>query len=281
MRIVHFSDTHLSPTHKHFQANWNRFALWLTARRADFLIHTGDLSIDGADKIADLYYARQLMHTLPHPPLCVPGNHDVGHTPRSIQPINDERLIRWRSEIGPDYWSVDCGSWVFIGLNSLLCGSGHAEESKQLFWLKRVIEAASGKYIALFTHKPLFIDNPMEGDRGYWTIPSAARRTLISILEKGDLRLIASGHLHVGNAFSLGNITYSWAPSSAFVVEDPHQELPGRHDLGASIINLSDNGSVQVEIVYLKELERLVIDDFVDEIYPAAHTPEHAQRCNA
>ena len=268
MRIVHFSDTHLSPKHKHFQENWNRFALWLTVKRADFFIHTGDLSIDGADRVADLYYAQQLMHILPQMPLCVPGNHDVGSGTLSHQPINDERLARWRSEVGPDYWAVERDSWVLIGLNSLLCGTGHAEESKQLFWLKRTIEKATGKYIAVFTHKPLFIDDPLEGDFGSWTIPYAARRMLLPILEKGDLRLVASGHLHIGHTFSQEKITYSWAPSSAFVAGNLQEALPGRRDLGASIINLSDNGTVHVDIIYLKELKRLLIDDCIHEVYP-------------
>jgi len=48
MRIVQISDTHLSPDKPHFVRNWAPLAAWIGDQHPDLVIHTGDVTADGA-----------------------------------------------------------------------------------------------------------------------------------------------------------------------------------------------------------------------------------------
>ena len=61
MLIIQISDTHLSPVKPHFADNWAPLAAWIAAERPDLVIHTGDVTVDGADVEEDLRYAVELM----------------------------------------------------------------------------------------------------------------------------------------------------------------------------------------------------------------------------
>jgi 3',5'-cyclic AMP phosphodiesterase CpdA len=78
MRIIQISDTHLSPGKVHFADNWPPLARWIVEQRPDLVIHTGDVTVDGAEVEADLRYAAELMRGLGVRFRAVPGNHDVG-----------------------------------------------------------------------------------------------------------------------------------------------------------------------------------------------------------
>lgn len=64
MRIIQISDTHLSARKRHFAGNWPPLADWIVAERPDLVIHTGDVTVDGADVEDDLRYAAGLMQGL-------------------------------------------------------------------------------------------------------------------------------------------------------------------------------------------------------------------------
>jgi 3',5'-cyclic AMP phosphodiesterase CpdA len=167
MRIIQISDTHLSPGKGHFAENWPPLAAWIAGERPDFVIHTGDVTVDGADVDEDLRHAAELMRRLGGPFRAVPGNHDVGDAGHERQPVNDERLARWRSWFGTDRWTLDLESFRLIGFDALLLGSGHPEEAAQAAWLEAAMQQADGRRIAWFLHRPLFLDSPEEGDTGY------------------------------------------------------------------------------------------------------------------
>jgi hypothetical protein len=61
----------------------------------------------------------------------VPGNHDVGDAGHRSQPLDEERLRRWRAQFGPDRWVEDVENYRLIGLDALLLGSGDPEEATQ------------------------------------------------------------------------------------------------------------------------------------------------------
>jgi len=61
---VQISDTHLSPQKSHFAENWAPLAAWIAAERPELVIHTGDLTIDGADDENDLRHCAGLMRDL-------------------------------------------------------------------------------------------------------------------------------------------------------------------------------------------------------------------------
>ncbi len=270
MKLLQITDTHLSPAKAQFNDNWEPLARWIAEIAPDLVVHTGDLSIDGADHEADLAFAIDLIRRLPVPVLCLPGNHDVGHLPGTAQPVDAVRLQRWRRLVGPDRWAEDHGDWRLVGIDSLLCGSGSGEEADQLAWLSRSLDERRGRRVALFSHQPLFVDDPEEGDTGYWGIPPGPRRALRDLLARHDVALFASGHLHVAAEGRLDRTAIVWAPASSFMVGPMDRDMPGRRMLGAVIHGLDTD--VTSEIVAVPGLRPHLLDDVVEEVYPRLDT---------
>ncbi len=233
MRIIQLSDTHLSVEHDDFAANATAFAEDLANSKPDLFIHTGDLSMDGAMQAQDLELARRWNDALPAEVLSLPGNHDVGDLSafRPDQPVNDERLTRWRTLIGPDRWCRDQGGWRLIGLNAMLLGSGHPDEDAQFTFLASAVETTDCP-VALFLHKPLCIDAIDEEPCGYWTVAPEPRRRLWSLLEGSRVRLISSGHLHIQRQKVIEGVSHVWSPAASFVVGAAQQDLGGERVLG-------------------------------------------------
>ena len=266
MRIVQITDTHLSPAKSHFNSNWSPLVAWVEQQKPDLIIHTGDLTVDGADVETDLIFCRDRIAELPAPVLSLPGNHDIGHLPGSHQPVNPLRLARWRTHFGPDYWAKDFGNWRIIGLNSLIIGANSVEEEGQFQWLEAELNNSDGKPVAVFAHKPVFVDAPNEGDTGYWGISPAPRQRLYDLFKAHNVKLHASGHLHRAWEGTADGISYIWAPAAAFIVGPMERDLPGERILGAAIHELGE--TVTSEIVRIEELTPYVIDDVVHEVYP-------------
>ena len=64
MRIIQISDTHLSPGKTHFVDNWRAARGVDRLQRPDLVIHTGDVTVDGAGVEEDLAYSAGLMQGL-------------------------------------------------------------------------------------------------------------------------------------------------------------------------------------------------------------------------
>jgi hypothetical protein len=80
--------------------------------------------------------------------------------------------------------------------------------------------------IALFLHKPLFLDHPSEPDSDDPTVrqsclDSESRARLLDACRTRGVRLVSTGHKHQTRAFSLDGIYYIWAPSTACVNGPP------------------------------------------------------------
>ena len=73
-RVLQISDTHLSRTKPHFTANWAPLRDWILRQNADLIVHTGDLTVDGADHEEDVREGAELMRSLQAPFLAVPGS---------------------------------------------------------------------------------------------------------------------------------------------------------------------------------------------------------------
>jgi 3',5'-cyclic AMP phosphodiesterase CpdA len=272
MRIIQISDTHLSPGKPHFADNWPPLANWIAAQRPDLVIHTGDVTVDGAGVEDDLAYSARLLNGLGVRWRAVPGNHDVGDARHARQPVNGDRLIRWRRHFGPDRWfeDIDAGAlgWRLIGLDAMLLDSDEPEEAEQDVWLDRVMEETGCRRIAWFLHRPLFLDNPEEGDSGYWTVKPQPRARLMALARRYRVALVASGHLHKARDFEHEGVRYIWSPASSFLVGAPIQpEIPGDKRLGAVLYDLR-NPTFTAEIVEMPGLTRHWLDDVIHEVYP-------------
>jgi 3',5'-cyclic AMP phosphodiesterase CpdA len=268
MRIVQISDTHLGRKKAHFADNWAPLAGWIAAQKPELVVHTGDLTVDGADVEDDLHYAAELMQGLGMRFRIVPGNHDVGDAGHPRQPVNAERLSRWRAYFGPDRWVEDVDGFRLIGLNALLLGSGEPEEEVQAAWLEAVGAEAGDRSIVWFLHRPLFLDSPQEGDTGYWSVKPRPRARLLEVARHHRVALVASGHLHKSHQFRLEGTRYVWAPASSFLVGPTIQPtMPGEKRLGAVLYEL-DGCGLDAEIVEVSGLTRHWIDDVIQEVYP-------------
>lgn len=269
MRIVQISDTHLSPGKAHFADNWAPLAAWIAAQRPDLVIHTGDVTVDGAEIEEDMRYAAELMCGLGVPFRAVPGNHDVGDGAHPRQPVTDARLARWHAHFGADRWVEDIAGFRLVGFDAMLLGSGHPAEAAQQAWLESVTANAGGRRIGWFLHRPLFLDAPDEGDTGYWSIEPEPRAGLMELVRRHSVALVASGHLHRAYGFSRDGTDYLWAPSTAFLVGPGLKAppMPGENRLGAVLYEL-DGAALQVGIADVPGLAPHLIDDVIDEVYP-------------
>ncbi|WFS00209.1 metallophosphoesterase family protein [Rhizobium tumorigenes] len=270
MKIIQITDTHVSPGKPHFNGNWEPLARWINDSGADLVIHTGDLSVDGADKDEDLVFSMDLMRQVSVPMLILPGNHDVGHLPGSPQPVNAERLARWRRLVGPDRWVEDRGNWRLIGLNSQLMGFEDGEDEAQFEWLETTLASRGDRRVAIFAHKPLFVDTPDEGDTGYWSVRPNQRQRLYDLIAAHDVALFGSGHLHWAWKGGFSTTATVWAPPAAFILDKMEREMPGERFVGAAIHTFADD--VTTELVAVPGMTAYFLDDVVEEVYPqAAH----------
>ncbi|WP_208247559.1 metallophosphoesterase (plasmid) [Rhizobium sp. T1470] len=275
MKIIQITDTHFSPEKAHFNGNWAPLLNWIEATDADLVVHTGDLTVDGADKESDITFCMDLMRQTSIPMLIVPGNHDVGHLPGSDQPVNQERLQRWRALAGDDRWIEDANGWRLVGLNSLLLGHEDDEEEAQFEWLQTVFKERNGRRLALFAHKPLFVDEPHEGDTGYWSVRPSQRRRLYDLIAAHDVPLFASGHLHWAWQGRFETTSLVWGPSAAFIIDKMERAMPGERLVGAVIHTLRED--VTSEIVTVPGTTAHVLDEVVHEVYPKAVKTEMAE----
>ncbi len=269
MRVIQISDTHLSPVKTHFADNWPPLAHWIAEQRPDLVIHTGDVTVDGAEVEEDLRHAAGLMRELGVRFRAVPGNHDVGDVGHLHQPVSEERLCRWRTHFGPDHWVEDAERFRLIGIDAMLLGSGEPEEAAQHDWLEAVMSDAGDRRIAGFLHRPLFLDRPDEDDTGYWSVKPQPRSRLIELVQRHSVALVASGHLHKAHDFLHGGTRYIWSPASAFLVGPGMKAppMPGENRLGAVVYEL-DGRSLEADIVAIPGLSPHRIDDVIDEVYP-------------
>jgi hypothetical protein len=104
-----------------------------------------------------------------------------------------------RALFDEDRWRFDAAGWCFIGLNSLVMNTGLASAAEQLDWLASELSGIGGKLLALFLHKPLYLNAPDDPElvaTSFRYVPMPARSRLLEMLDAVDLRLVASGHVH-------------------------------------------------------------------------------------
>jgi hypothetical protein len=105
---------------------------------------------------------------------------------------------------------------------------------------------ADGRPVALFLHKPIFIDHPGEEPASAASIVPSARAELLDRLGAGNVRLVVSGHLHEHRDRTLSGMRHLWAPAVAFAAPETHDG--GEGQCGLLVLDFSDDGvDVSVE----------------------------------
>jgi len=239
-RLIQISDTHLARRLPTLTQNFHRVSEYIDARRPDLVVNSGDLAFDGPTNRDDLEFARELHAALPVACRYLPGNHDIGDNPTELgpappQPATEQERQNFLSIFGEDRWRFDAAGWRFIGLNSLVMNTGLASEAAQYDWLASQLSSADGKPVALFVHKPLYLNSPEDPELAASAIryiPMPARSRLVEMLRAADLRLVASGHVHQRRDFTYRHIRHVWAPSAGFIISDAKQEVIGTKEVG-------------------------------------------------
>jgi 3',5'-cyclic AMP phosphodiesterase CpdA len=239
-RLTQISDPHLARRQPKLIDNFHRVSEYIDATRPDLVINSGDLAFDGSAQRDDLEFARALHDALPAPCRYLPGNHDIGDNPTKVgpvpsQPVTEQSQQAFLSIFGEDRWRFDAAGWCFIGLNSLVMNTALASEAEQFDWLASQLSSANGKPVALFLHKPLYLNSPDDPELAATSIryvPMPARSRLVEMCHTVDLRLVASGHIHQRRDFTFGHVRHIWAPSTGFIISDAKQEVIGIKEAG-------------------------------------------------
>jgi 3',5'-cyclic AMP phosphodiesterase CpdA len=239
-RLTQISDTHLARRLTKLTANFDRIRDHIDSTRPDLVVNSGDVAFDGPTAPDDLEFAKSLHEALPVPCRYLPGNHDIGDNPTELGPVptqivNEKDRHAFIAAFGHDRWRFEAAGWCFIGLNSLVMNSGLVSEAEQFDWLASELGSVAGKPVALFLHKPVFLNTPEDPElesSAIRYVQMPARPRLVEMLRSVDLRLIASGHVHQRRDFSFGHTRHIWAPSAGFIISDARQERIGIKEVG-------------------------------------------------
>jgi 3',5'-cyclic AMP phosphodiesterase CpdA len=251
-RVTQISDTHLSRGRPFAQLteNFHRVSAHIDASRPDLVINSGDLSWDGPSNRGDLEFARELHAALPVDCRYLPGNHDIGDNPTAVgvapsHPANEKDRAIFIEVFGEDRWQFEAAGWRFIGLESLIMNTGIPSEIEQHEWLASQLSGANGKPIALFLHKPLFLDTPgdlEEAGSAVRYVPQPVRGELVKMFDAHDVRLVASGHVHQRRDFTHRHTRHVWAPSTGFLLPERIQPVIGAKEVGLVEYSFAPDG---------------------------------------
>ena len=258
LRLIQVADLHLGAGREHHIDNWRKVLAWVARERPDLAIVNGDMIMSDPDTESDHSFARTEIDRIGIPCRFLPGNHDIGDNVlfgKMPQRLNSERLARFKRHYGDDRWSFAAAGWQFIGFNAQLFGSGGlSEEAEQWRWLEHTLARSKGRPIALFTHKPLFLDHPSEPDHEDVTvrqscIDAASRARLLNLAQTCAVRLISTGHKHQTRTFSLDGIYHFWGPSTACVNGPPTSLHWGTREVGFIDYRFRADGSFEHRVV--------------------------------
>ena len=230
IRIVQVSDTHISRNRAYFVDNWDVFVHEMEGAPPALIVHSGDVSFDGAADEDDVAFARSEKNRLAAPWLAIPGNHDIGESPLAVrlqQSIDAERMDRWRRHYGPSRWCRDIGAWRLIGIDTALLGSGNGEEQAQHEFLEQSLSERRGRSAMVFQHLPPFEDGAEDTAFTTAAVPHAPRLRLLETYVRQQVSVIACGHLHVYRQMQYRGIQIVWAPATSFfnIVEKQRRNL--------------------------------------------------------
>jgi 3',5'-cyclic AMP phosphodiesterase CpdA len=186
-KILVISDIHLSPTHGFFWENWTVARDFANATGGQAVIVNGDLCINGPEDNEELAFAAYAVRGLAARVFTLPGNHDVGDEPPGQDPdqlIDQGRMARWLRAFPGDRWRFETGGWVVAGLNAQLFGSGLGREKEQRSWLENVLKEAQPKPVALFLHKPLFVEAPSDNKFSVACMNPEPRQDLLQLFKR-------------------------------------------------------------------------------------------------
>lgn len=243
VRVLQVSDTHLGPGVPMAGEHWTAVVAHVARTEPDLVIHTGDMTLDGIREPEQLDHARSRVAELTRPFRAVPGNHDVGDIDDPDRPIDPERRDAFAAAFGPTNWVHDEDGWRLVGLDVQALQSGDAELEA---WCRSALAADTPT--ALFLHRPIrpwgeAADKPERFVYEPW------RTRLLDAIGGGDVRLVASGHVHQFLDHDEAGVRHIWAPSAWSAIPDTLQEHIGEKWVGVVEYEFDADGSLTAEFV--------------------------------
>ena len=232
------------PQARIFRRQLGRFRRRDAAQPPDLIVHSGDVSFDGAGDEDDVAFARLQKDRLPAPWIAIPGNHDAGESPLAVrlgQPIDAERIARWQRHFGASRWCRDVGFWRLIGIDTALLGSGHPRSISKLV-SGTELGGRSDRPVLLFQHLPPFENDPDDTSFTTMAVPAGPRKWLLDLCVRNGVAVIACGHLHVYRRMEYRGIEIVWAPATSFFnIVEKQRPWPWRAPRG--ICRMDSQGS--------------------------------------
>ena len=247
LRIVHVSDSHLGVDVPYADEHWDAVVAHVAATRPDLVVHTGDVSRDGAGMPADLAHSRDRLGELPVPWLALAGNHDIGDSDDDEHPVDDERRRRWHELFGALRWSHERAGWRLVGidiqtLHDVVGGSrralGLVGAGARHGATDRAVPAPPAAPVGRRVRRAAALRRR--------AAPARARRDLVAA---GDVRLVASGHVHQHLVTTHEGVAHVWAPSSWAVIPDEVQPVIAAKQTGIIELALHADGAVDAAYV--------------------------------
>lgn len=258
---MHVSDSHLSPRAPFADAHWQAIIEYTAVSAPDLVVHTGDISLDGADRRDDLEHAREQLDRLPAPWLAIPGNHDIGDAAPSSQPVDETRRLRYSEVFGDASWAFDFDGWRLVGVDVQTLLSTLPAAGELWDWLDDALDRPAPT--VLFVHRPLHPLAIGEADEPHRYVTEPARSRLGRLAAAGGVRLVASGHVHQWHHAEVAAASHVWAPSTWAALPDRVQPVIGAKLVGAVEHTLTPDGGVASELVQPPGVGQVVVgDDF-------------------
>lgn len=251
VRIALVADTHTTrgatEDQPLYKGRLDRAIAAVNEARVDLILHAGDLTQNGKpEEITD--YRRQA-RGFRAPLLSVFGNHDVGNKRLPGRPggVTAERVARIEAALGPSFFGKTLSGLRVVGINSLLLGTDLPREADQWAFLEKELARPAPEPTLLLTHQPPFLKAADESGGDYWNIEPGPRARLLSLLARGGVRTVLSGHLHRPLTNRHADILYVTSHPVSF-------GLPrGKQPQGWTLVTVAPDGAVQTEMRYIAD----------------------------
>ena len=179
-------------------------------------------------------------------------------------PVDDDRRARWTELVGDLRFSRTIDGWRLVGVDIQTLSSASPEADEHWAWLASELDG--DRPAALFLHRPLRPwGDAHDEPRRYVVEPHRSR--LAALVAAGDVRLVASGHVHQHLVAAHDGVTHVWAPSSWAVLPDAIQPDIGAKQTGVIDITLDDDGTVDATFVRPAGM----VDAVIGETFPSPY----------
>lgn len=270
VRVLQVTDTHLSARVPSADENWAAVVAAVPGLGVDLVVHTGDITRNGAEDPDELTLARERLDRLEVPWLAVPGNHDIGDVGHEAHPLTVQRRGRYEALFGPGFWAEQLGAWRLVGIDSQTLAETSDIAAERWEWVAAQLDGAAPT--ALFMHRPLRPLTDVEVDAPNRYLNEPARGRLAALLDLASVRLVACGHVHQWRILDRAGRRHVWAPAVWASLPESKQPTMGTKTVGAVVHELGDDA-----------VSHLVLDDelvhhVVGETIPMPYDLEPAPR---